>query len=56
MEGTLEASGTSDIPFRGKPVLCKNIKIHFWKEIIVVSWSYYLKGRIQGGTKEYSGD
>ena len=56
MEGTLEASGTSDIHFRGKPVLCKNIEMHFWKARSVVSWSYYLKGRIQGGPKEDSDD
>ena len=56
MEGTFEAYGTSAIPSRGKPILCKNIEMHFWKERSGVSWSYYLKGRRKGGPKEDSRD
>ena len=56
MEGTLEESKTCVVLSRGKPVLCKKIKMHFWKATSGVSWSYYLIGRSQGGPKEDSGD
>ena len=51
MEGTLEASRTSVIASRGKPVLCKKIEMHFCEEVNRLSWSYYLEGRSEGGPK-----
>ena len=53
MERTFEATRKGSISFEGKPILCKEVKMHIWEAISRVSRLYNLKGRSQGEPKNY---
>ena len=52
MERTFEATRKCSISFEGKPVLCKEVKMHVWEARSRVSRSYNIKGRSKGGPKK----